>query len=257
KRRLCTDEITPEKESKAEWLVPAKNTKWICSKTGVTPCLSLKQFNGSSEFCIQVIIIPRIIYHPEEFVYNHQTLSTSHHLRKREPVTALTVAALLDTGAAGMTSLVERNERFRSLRIAVDEDLARTERSISALETSLRSLSEVVFQNRRELDLVFLQRDGLCAAVGEECCAYADHTGIVRDATAKFRESLEKRKKEREARQGWYESWFNRSPWLTALVSALAGPVAIIAATLVFGPCVLNRIASLVGSRLEKANAML
>ena len=108
-----------------------QNTKWICSKTGVTPCVSLKQFNGSHEFCIQVIIIPRIIYHPEEFIYDYQTLLTYYHTQKREPLAALTTATLLATGTAGagtgMASPAEQNQKLHSLRITADEDLARVE----------------------------------------------------------------------------------------------------------------------------------
>ncbi|NXA15443.1 ENV2 protein, partial [Sapayoa aenigma] len=259
KRHLCAHEITLDKRPKHDWLIPTNNTKWVCSKTGITPCISLKLLGTSNEFCVQVLVIPRIIYHPEEYVYDHQILSVSHHMQKREPFTALTIAALLTVGATGagtgIAAMVVQNQRFHSLRMVVDEDLTRTEQSISTLEKLLRSLSEVVLQNRRGLDLMFLQRGGLCTALGEECCVYADNTRIVRDMMAKLREGLKKRKRDTEAQQGWFESWFNNSPWLTTLISTLAGLVIMIVIALI-GPCLINKFVSFIKSRLEQVNIM-
>ncbi|KFV69717.1 hypothetical protein N307_08190, partial [Dryobates pubescens] len=262
KRKLCINDGrgTDELRRPAKWLLPAENTKWVCSTIRVTPCLALGHFDETLEYCVQVAVVPKIFYHPGEFVYDMK-ISLDHHLFKREPFTAPTIAMLMALGgtgvATGVASLVQQSKEFRALRAAVDEDLARTEQLISALEKSVRSLSEVVLQNHRGLDLMYLQRRGVCAALGEECCVYADHTGVARDSITKLRGGLEERKRDREAQQGWFESWFNHSPWLTTLISTLIGPIVMIMMALTFGPCILNRLMSFIKSWLENVNIML
>lgn len=133
----------------------------------------------------------------------------------------------------------------------MNADLKAIEESVSALEKSLTSLSEVVLQNRRGLDMLFLREGGLCAALKEECCFYADHTGLVRDNMAKLRERLAQRQKLFDSQQGWFEGWFNRSPWFATLVSTLMGPLIILLLILLFGPCILNRLMQFIKNRLS------
>ena len=85
-----------------------------------------------------------------------------------------------------------------------------------------------------------VSQGGLCAALGEECCFYVNHSGVVRESLAKIREGLSQRKRERKISQTWFESWFNSSPWSATLISSLVGPLIILLLLLTLRPCLLN-----------------
>ena len=74
------------------------------------------------------------------------------------------------------------------------KDISLLQDQVAYSERQVDSLAEVALQNRRGLDLLFLRKEELCAALEETCCFYANHLGIIRDSI----KVLTKRLKEQE-----------------------------------------------------------
>jgi hypothetical protein len=120
----------------------------------------------------------------------------------------VTLAVLLVLGAArtgtriaALVSCQQNVCNYHLLNEVTSQDTENIKRGLDDLTDSLVSLSEVSLQNRRGLDLLFLQQGNLCAALKEECFVYVDKTGLVEDSIAKVTASLEKKKKREREQQ--------------------------------------------------------
>ena len=146
KTSLCAQTLGNISLPGKNWLVPGVGRWWVCSYTGLTPCLNMKVFNPSQEFCVLVTVMPKILYHSEEVMYSHWDREVLR--QKQEPLSTITVAALFSLGLAGavtgIASLSLRGQGLSSLRAAIDKDIVCIEESISHLKKSLTSLSKVV-----------------------------------------------------------------------------------------------------------------
>ena len=169
-------------ERRPRYVIPPNDAWWACLD-GLTPCVynPVLQEHG---FCVLVKVIPRLIYYWSDEFFHIWEQSSDPSLPKRsrqESITAVTIAVLLGLGAVGagtgISSLVLSNSRYHELSATIDQDIQELQKGISDLTDSISSLTEVVLQNRRGLDLLFLQQGGLCATLKEECCFYADKTG--------------------------------------------------------------------------------
>lgn len=122
------------------------------------PCIHLTVLNLSKDFCILVQLVPKLLYHSDEEMLDRWD---GGYRAKRKPIAALTVSLLLGLSVAGaatgVTSLVLQGKNYQELRPAIDLDREKLKESITHLQESLTSLSELVLQSRRGLDLLFLQ----------------------------------------------------------------------------------------------------
>jgi hypothetical protein len=174
-------------------------------------------------------IVPNLRIHDSDDLLGFWERGTElPHKTKREPVTAVILAVLLGlratrtgTGIASLVTSQQNVQHYHELKAAISQDLEDLREGIDQLTDSLASLSEVVLQNRRGLDLLFLQQGVLCAALREECCVYVDKTELMKDSLAKVKASLEKRKREREQQESWYQNLLSISPWLSALLPSI------------------------------------
>lgn len=117
---------------------------------------------------------------------------------------------------------------------------------VDDLTDSLSSLAEVALQNRRGLDLLFLQQGGLCAALKEECCFYVAKTGLVKESMKKGGGGWG-----REGGESWHHNWFSTSPWLTALLPSLLGPLVGPLLLISFGPWAFSHLTSLIKQQVD------
>uniref|UniRef100_A0A8D1HT66 Envelope glycoprotein n=1 Tax=Sus scrofa TaxID=9823 RepID=A0A8D1HT66_PIG len=247
--------------SESQYLVPGYDRWWACN-TGLTPCVSTLVFNQTKDFYIMVQIVPRVYYYPKKTILDEYDYR--NHRQKKKPI-SLTLAVMLGLGVitgvrTGTAALVTGPQQLETglsnLHQIVTGNLQALKKSVSNLEKSLTSLSEVVLQNKKGLDLLFLKKRRLCVALKEKCCFYVDHSGAIRDSMNKLKKRLEKRRREKETTQRWFKRWFNRSPWLATLLSTLTGPLIVLLLLLTVGPCIINKLIAFIRKRISAVQIM-
>ena len=256
---ICNNMFRVNKNGFSYLLAP--NDTFLACSTGLTWYIIIQDFINNRDYCVLVQLFPNFSIHESDDLlkfWDRGASLPSHH--KREPISAVTLAVLLGLGAAGtgtgIAALVSSQQNARNYHLlneAISQDIENIKRGLDDLTDSLVSLSEVALQNRRGLDLLFLQQGGLCAALKEECCVYVDKTGLVKDSIAKVTASLEKRKREREQQESWYQNWFSTSPWLSTLLPSLLGPLLGLLLLISFGPWAFQKLTRFVKSQIDSS----
>ncbi|KAF0873326.1 ENVT1 protein, partial [Crocuta crocuta] len=133
---------------------------------------------------------------------------------KRTPilVPVLTVIGIAGSATLGTSALGIQDVNFKSLSQQVAQDMGLLTQSVAHQEGQVNSLAEMMLQNRRGLDLLFMKEGGLRVALGEQCCYYANKSGIIPDTLATVNQHLLTKYDQREANYGSFQSLFDWSP---------------------------------------------
>jgi hypothetical protein len=99
--------------------------------------------------------------------------------------------------ATGATAIGLQQVQHSQLSEQIRKDLGLVQQSIITLQNQLDSLAAVVLQNRRGLDLITAEKGEICVFLGEECCFYANQSGIVRENACQLLERIKARERNR------------------------------------------------------------
>ncbi|XP_071074475.1 syncytin-1-like [Dasypus novemcinctus] len=155
----------------------------------------------------------------------------------------LGISGALATGMAGLgISLTQ----YTKLSKQLIDDVQALSSTIQDIQDQIDSLAEVVLQNRRGLDLLTAERGGICLALQEQCCFYANKSGIVQDKVKKLQEDLEKRRKDLANNPLW-SGMNGLLPYLLPFLGPLLGLIMLVS----LGPILFNKVMAFLKQQLE------
>ncbi|EGW07566.1 Envelope glycoprotein [Cricetulus griseus] len=232
------------------------NNSYLVCSSGLTTYIVNSVFLSKRDYCVLVQLLPCLTIHdPDIFLYFWDRGTALQSRPKKEPITAIILAVILGLGAkgagTGIASLVTSNKQYAQLSTTINKDIQELQRGLKNLKDSVVSLSEVVLENRRGLDLLFLLQGGLCIVLKEECCFYSDKTGLVEDSLKKVQDSIEERKRLREQAESWYQNWFSTSPWLSTLLPSILGPMVEFFILISFRPWAFQKLTRFIKSQID------
>lgn len=112
--------------------------------------------------------------------------------------------------------------------------------AVKQLHKQVNSLAEIVLENIRGLNLLFIEQGGLCAAL-EECCFYANISGVIIETLDQVEREAKEQEKLYYNLQGWYDKLFNWNPELASILAGITGLILmIIILVLSLGMCLIN-----------------
>nr|XP_036852332.1 syncytin-1-like [Manis javanica] len=199
--------------------------------------------------CVQASILPDIDIIPgEEPIPIPSFEYIAGHPRSKRAIqlipllVGLGITTAVATGTAGAGIAIHS---YHKLSHQLINDVQTLSGTINDLQDQIDSLAEVVLQNRRGLDLT-AEQGGICLALQEKCCFYANKSGIVRDKIKILQEDLERRRKELQKNPLW-TGLNGLLPYLLPILGPLLGLLLVLS----FGPWAFQKLTMLIKQQID------
>jgi hypothetical protein len=157
-------------------------------------------------------------------------------------VTSVVAACL--AGGSLTHSLLSTTKLSQQFVLAVEASIE----SLAFLQRQLTSLDRVALQNRRALDLLTAEKGGTCLFLQEECCFYANKSGIIVETGIqqlhKLKLELQRKEFSVDADNWWKSSMYT-------LLMPLLGPLISILLVVTLGPFIFNRITGFIKQQID------
>ncbi|XP_053757960.1 syncytin-2-like [Panthera pardus] len=203
--------------------------------------------------CVPATLLPDVDLVPGDSPMPIPSLDCLPGRAKRAVAVIPLLVGLGITGAvtAGSAGLGVSVHICHQLPRQLIEDVQALSGTIRDLQDQLDSLAEVVLQNRRGLDLLTAEQGGICLALQEKCCFYANKSRIVRTKIKQLQEDLARRRKELADNP----LWFGLNGFLPYLLPLLR-PLLSLLLLLTIGPCIINKMLAFIKERVNTIQLM-
>nr|QKU38059.1 Env [Gunnison's prairie dog retrovirus] len=224
-------------------LCPPNGTVFVC---GGSYAYSRLPANWTG-MCSVALLIPDITIVDGEEPLPVPSLDTfvGRHRRAIQALPLLLGLGISTAVGAGTAGVATGTQSLKLSQQIID-DVQTLSGTIKDLQDQIDSLAEVVLQNRRGLDLLTANQGGICLALQERCCFYANKSGIVRTKIKELQENLENRRKQLLENPLW-TGLNGLLPYLLPLLGPLLGLLLIA----VLGPCIANRITQFIKDQIN------
>jgi hypothetical protein len=140
---------------------------------------------------------------------------------QRDPILLPILLGVALAGATAMGAIAIGHQQVQHSQLSeqIHEDLGLVQQSIITLQNQLDSLAAIVLQNCQGLDFITVEKWGIHMVLDEECCFYANQSGIMRENACQLLESVKARERNKET--FWNIGWKSWAPWVAPLVGPL------------------------------------